>query len=273
MTQVLKNAGKERREQSSQKLKAAIVTIVVYFQKNLPLTSKLLISLQYLGPTRIKSKSSDLFISNLVQFFPHVILEEEKSLIKDEWKLLKLEDIPEEWYLEENGNPKRLDVFWNKIFHIRSDSGAQKYTFLKKLIKSCLSLQNGNAACERNLSDNKNTLLAERTKLSDEALLGLRRAKEHSRSVNGAHNVRTMSKEMLEGVRKVKTKHDKRKAEIAAEKALKAREAALAGQRRTEAEQRRKEQEEKVKKAEKRRSKLAMPMLLEKKCSTKLLSG
>ena len=78
---------------------------------------------------------------------------------------------------------------------------------------------------------------------------------------------------MLEGVRKAKTKHDKRKAEIVAEKALKAREAALAGQRRTEAEQRRKEQEEKVKKAEKTRSKLAMPMLLEKKCSTKLLSG
>ena len=60
VTQALKNASKERREQSSQKLKAALVTIVVYFQKNLPLKSKLLISLQYLGPTRIKSKSSDL---------------------------------------------------------------------------------------------------------------------------------------------------------------------------------------------------------------------
>ena len=97
VTQALKNASKERREQSSQKLKAALVTIVVYFQKNLPFTSKLLISLQY------------------------------------------LEDIPEEWYLEENGNPKRLDVFWNKIFHIRSDSGAQKCTFLKKLIKFFVS--------------------------------------------------------------------------------------------------------------------------------------
>ena len=64
-----------------------------------------------------------------------------------------------------------------------------------------------------------------------------------------------MSKEMLEGVRIAKANHDKRKTEIAAEKALKAMKTALAGQRSTEAEQRRKEQEEKVKRAEKNKIK------------------
>ena len=48
-------------------------------------------------------------------------------------------------------------------------------------MKSCLSFQHGNASVERSLADNNNTLTAERMKLSDEALAGLRRAKEHAR--------------------------------------------------------------------------------------------
>ena len=36
-------------------------------------------------------------------------------------------------------------------------------------------------------------------------------AKEHSQSVKGAHNAHTMSKEMLESVRKAKVKHEKGK--------------------------------------------------------------
>ena len=65
-----------------------------------------------------------------------------------------------------------------------------KYGLLKKVVCSSLTIQNGNADCERSLSDNKNTLSAERTNLGYETLMGLRRMKEHARSLGGAHMVK-----------------------------------------------------------------------------------
>ena len=67
-----------------------------------------------------------------------------------------------------------------------------------------MSLQNGNAAAERSLSDNKNLITAERTNLSDEAIRGLRMMKEQARSVGGAHKVNTSKKDLL---LKLKTAH------------------------------------------------------------------
>ena len=73
-------------------------------------------------------------------------------------------------------------------------------------------MQNRNAAVERSLSDNKNTLTAERVKLSDEALMGLRRMKEEARSVDGAHNVDT-SKPVIERMRNAHALYVARKKE------------------------------------------------------------
>ena len=47
-----------------------------------------------------------------------------------------------------------------KIFDIKNSLGATKYNILPKLVKSALSLQDGNAAVEKSLSDNKNTLIS-----------------------------------------------------------------------------------------------------------------
>ena len=60
---------------------------------------------------------------------------------------------------------------------------------LPVLEKSILCLQNGNAAVERSLSDNKNTLTSERFNLLPESLVGLRRLKDHARKAGGAHCV------------------------------------------------------------------------------------
>ena len=214
---------KEKRSKCCLVLKGALMRIVAYFQKKLPLDSQLLMCLQYLGPTKIKSSSSGQFIEKLCRLIPHVVPEREHSFIKDEWKMLQLEDLQMEWYINDADLPLRLDYFWGKVLDIRTDSGERKYSLLAKLVKSCLSLQNGNAAVERSLSDNKNTLTAERTCLNDETLIGLRLVKEHSRFAGGAHQIHTLAKDIVQSMKGAHAKFTKRKNEIAAETALQAR--------------------------------------------------
>ena len=70
---------------------------------------------------------------------------------------------------------------------------------LPVLVKSILCLQNGNAAVERSLSDNKNTLNSERFNLLPETLVGLRRLKDHVRKAGGAHCV-SINDQMVDGM-------------------------------------------------------------------------
>jgi len=112
----------------------------------------------------------------------------------------------------------RVDLFWGKIFQLKDQSGIMlKYGLLKKVVCSLLTIQHGNAECERSLSDNKNTLSPDRVGLGPNTLMGLRRMKEHARSVGGAHMVHTTSKEMLKVVRLSHQTYLKRKEQEAAE--------------------------------------------------------
>ena len=86
------------------------------------------------------------------------------------------------------------------MFQGNTEYGKTKYGFLHKVVKSCLTLQNGNASAERRLSDNKNTLTSERVKLNDETLMALRISKEYARSCQGAHNVDTFAKDIVQAV-------------------------------------------------------------------------
>ena len=119
------------------------------------------------------------------------------SLVKDKWKLYQMEEIPVEWYNNENGNFKRVDSYWAQIFKIRDDSGNVKYRHLAKVIKSILSLPNGNASVERSLSDNKNMLTSERTRLAKETMEGLWLAKEFARGCGGSHYINALNKSMF----------------------------------------------------------------------------
>ena len=105
----------------------------------------------------------------------HIIDPVQVSEIKDEWKDLQAEAIPSKWA------EGRVDHYDAKIFVIKNSLGATKYNILPKLVRSALSLQYGNAVVERSLSDNKNTLTRKRSNLSAPTLIGLRRAKEHSK--------------------------------------------------------------------------------------------
>ena len=84
-----------------------------------------------------------------------------------------------------------------------------------------MSLQSGNAAVERSLSDNKNTVTDERCQISNEALVGLRRMKEVARDVDGAARVRTTSKEIQTSMKSAHKKYEDRKAQEEAERKMK----------------------------------------------------
>lgn len=142
-----------------------------------------------------------------------------------------------------------IEEYWTVVMNIKTESGNMKYDSLSKVVKSMLSLQNGNSDVERSLSDNRNTLSAERTNLSDETLIGIRRLKEHARHNGGASNVEADSKEVILSVQRAHSKYKERKRQEEEERKMKE----LQKQRLAEAEKKR---EEIIEKAEKKKDSL-----------------
>ena len=83
----------------------------------------------------------------------------------------------------------RIDEYWQHNFDIKNAAGNGKFRHIQNLIKICLSIHHGNTVAERSLSGNKNVLTKERTSLSEEKLIGLRRCKQYLRNAGGAHQV------------------------------------------------------------------------------------
>ena len=81
-----------------------------------------------------------------------------------------------------------------------------KALFFQQVVKTCLCLQNGNAAVKRSLSYNKNTV-TERNLLSGDAIMNLRRMKDYSRSCGGTRKVNTSRKEVITKMRDMHAVH------------------------------------------------------------------
>ena len=69
---------------------------------------------------------------------------------------------------------QRIEVYWRKIFRIKSSNGTCKYPCVSKLVKLCLTLSHGYADVERSFSQNKLLLTSKRTKMTDAAINGHR---------------------------------------------------------------------------------------------------
>ena len=194
----LSNIADARKNDARKSMRDSYVKIINYLQKTLPLNSKMLQDITCLSPLLRSCDWSVDAIGRLAELIPHLISEREVSIVNDEWRLYQSEEIDEIWIKDpETGKFRRLDFYWSNVFKVLSSSGDKKYLFLSKVVKSFLSIPNGNAGVERSLSDNKNTLTTERVKLKEETLTALRRAKEFARDIGGAHNVDTRQKGML----------------------------------------------------------------------------
>ena len=210
--QLLKIPSSKRAEFQA-KMKDTYIQMTLYLQKNLPLDSTFLRDLRCLGATWRREDWTVEAIKRIASALPHIVGGREISYVLDAWKMLQLEDIPEDWSLNSDGSFKRIDHYYAKVLDIRSETGDLKYKELAPVVKTCLSIRNGNASCERSLSDNKNMLTAERTNLSEETIMGLRRAKGHCREMKGAHNVDTREKKVLTAMQSAHSVYEQRKEE------------------------------------------------------------
>jgi len=77
-------------------------TTVQYLQTKLPLTNGTLRDLQCLQPTARSTPVSESCIRRLAKKLPQVILEDEVSVVTDEWKVYSVDDIPRSWYCVED---------------------------------------------------------------------------------------------------------------------------------------------------------------------------
>ena len=123
--------------------------------------SSLLQDLRCLHPSFRDKTLTVICIGRHAETMPHIINPLQISQVKDEWKALQAEDIPQEW------TKGCIDHYYHaKIFDIKNSHGGTKYNVLRNLVKSALSLQNGNTGVERSLSDNKSMLTHMRCDLS-----------------------------------------------------------------------------------------------------------
>lgn len=193
-------------------MKASYVAASQHLLRKLPLDSPVLKDVTCLSPTARSRESSIEAIARLAALVPHVVSEREICLVRDEWRMYQIETIPTEWYKQSDSEEfGRLDHFWAKVLSIRTENGGRRYIHLAKVVKSFLSMANGNADVERSLSLNRNTLTDDRNRLSDGALIALRRAKEHATRCGGAHNVNTSSKTLVRAVQESHRKFEERK--------------------------------------------------------------
>ena len=235
---LLKNLSPHVQKRERGNMRKFFIAVTRYLQKKLPIADNLLISAACLNPDNRKTKHSVRSIKCLAKHFPHVVTENEISIVTDEWKLYQLES--EENLTHQDG---RIDHYWWNVFKIKTMSGDIKYPLLSKLVKSVLSLPHGNSAVERSLSHNKNTVTDVRTELLDQTITALRRMKEYARSKGGAENI-IITPRMVELVREAKKKDDER---IAKERKKKE----LSEQKLLEKESKEEEAEKRFKKCEK----------------------
>ena len=106
-------------------------------------------------------------------------------LFQDEWKGSQCGDIPNEYFKEDDiykdGKFKfknhLVDHIWRYRIKIKDNFGKRRYVMLPDLIKSALRMQSGNT--KHSLSSNGNDLTKERTSMTEETIVGVRRVKEN----------------------------------------------------------------------------------------------
>ena len=79
----------------------------------------------------------------------------------------------------------RVDNYWAKVFGIQTAMGDKKFNLLARVVKSAVCIHHVNADVERSLSDSKNTVRDERTRLSELTIHGLRLAKDFVHANDG----------------------------------------------------------------------------------------
>ena len=95
----------------------------------------------------------------------------------------------------------RVDHYWRDVFKLKTSNGNTKYPHLTNVVKAALVLPHGNADVERGVSVNNRVVTAERNKLGEDTISGLRATKtmvkfsdpQHQKPENIPNNSKILS--------------------------------------------------------------------------------
>ena len=149
----------EKQKRSMLGMRSFLSPATSYLQQKLPLSNELLRHLGCLNPKKRDRKSTVASIESVTCVLqPKVNVSE----VVDEWKLFQVDsDVPVYNPLD------RIEVFWNRVFHILAENGELRYKVLPSVIKSALVLAQTNAESERSLSINARIVTQERASLGE----------------------------------------------------------------------------------------------------------
>ena len=151
---------------------------------------------------------------------PQIIPESQVSQVTDEWKLYSLQEIPDSWSSDKEGNELRIDFYWNNVLQTKKQAGTKKYNILAKVVKVILCLAHGSAEVERSLSENKKLLTKKRTLLSDSSVNGLRAVKDAVRIQEGVVSEMPVTNLLIRSGQLAHNKYKRRVEDEAAEEQI-----------------------------------------------------
>ena len=207
------------------------VAATSYLQANLPYNNKVIQYAQYLHPEKRNDSMSTSAISNLalklINVFgkkannafevPYDVSQSEIiDMIRHQWKMYQLEQIPKSSYVlnadkekknkrrqnsywqyareycgifpseyNDEGQFVRLDDYWCSVKMILNENGKPKYPQLFSLAKSILSLSHGNVVPERGFSINKYMLSIHGNSIQGDTITSLPLVKDQLCLVGG----------------------------------------------------------------------------------------
>ncbi len=147
------------------------------------------------------SETSYINIMNIARSFPQMIVPDDIDRISAEWLIYQNEKIPNEWFEKIDGYHS-IDYYWKNVFTLKTNTGADKFVALAKLVKCALALSHGNADVERGFSENAFLLTDDRSLLSDASINGLRATRDGVTFFgNGKPHEVPITKGLLDSVR------------------------------------------------------------------------
>ena len=147
--------------------------------KNLSLSNLFLSNLEFLNPLSrtIENEKKILYCAKKLPPGAN-IGHKEIDALSTEWKNLVLENIPKDWFTDEDQKYKPLDTYWCRIFSIKDNNNELKYPIISKVVKSCFAIAEANADVERLFSQITHIIQKERNRLNLDTVKGILHSKE-----------------------------------------------------------------------------------------------
>ncbi|KAK3923387.1 Reticulocyte-binding protein 2-like protein a [Frankliniella fusca] len=116
----------------------------------------------------------------------------DEDSLKDEWRVLKMEELP-------LFQPQmRIDHFWSKIFDMTGPDGQPKYPNISKVVKATLPISHGSSDVERGFSESKHQLRPEQSRMEERLLNAKLWVKDGLKVYEGRPDFVPMTRELLD---------------------------------------------------------------------------